>query len=107
LIILVQHARENVVRVTDRTYRGALGATFASILALTVLGAERNGMAGVETLAWGTGRLSLFRETYSIAGAGLGEAGIRKIRFEPRWLPQAPGRMAAYQKDGRTEPVQQ
>lgn len=107
LIIVVQHARENVVRVTNRTYRPALAVAFASILLLVGLGTVRNGMDGVESLAWGAGRLSLFSETYSIAGAGFGEAGMRKIRFEPRWLPQAPVQSEINQQEGRTERAQQ
>ena len=103
LIILVQHARENVVRVTSRTYRPAIAATFASLLVLASLGTVRNGMEGVESLAWGAGRLSLFSESYSIAGAGLGEAGLRNVHFEPRWLPQAPVPSVPTQEEGRTE----
>lgn len=106
LIIVVQHARENVVRVTSRTYRPALVATFASILVLASLGTVRNGMEGVESLAWGSGRLSLFSEAYSIAGAGLGEAGLRNILFEPRWLSQAPIQTDTNQKEGRTARAQ-
>jgi cellulose synthase (UDP-forming) len=107
LIIVVQHARENVVRMTDRTYRAGLAMTFAAIIALTGLGTSKHGMDGLYSLAWGAGRLSLFRETFAIAGAGLGEAGIRKIRFEPRWLPHAPGQAGANQQDGRSEPTRQ
>jgi cellulose synthase/poly-beta-1,6-N-acetylglucosamine synthase-like glycosyltransferase len=95
LIILVQHARENTVRAAGWGYRTALASTFAAIIVLTGLGTVRNGLEGVATLAIGTGRLSLFTETYSIAGAGLGEGGLRKIQFDPRWLPQAPGQTAA------------
>lgn len=107
LIIVVRHSRENVVRVTSRTYRPALAATLAAILLLTGLGTVRNGMDGVESLAWGAGRISLFSETYSIAGAGFGEAGMRKIRFEPRWLPQVPAQPDTNQKEGRIERAQQ
>lgn len=101
LIIVVEHARENVVRVTRRSYRPALAATFTSILVLASLGIVKNGMEGVESLAWGSGQISLFSETYSIAGAGLGEAGLRNIRFEPRWLPQAPVQTDINQQEGR------
>jgi cellulose synthase (UDP-forming) len=106
-IIVVQHARENVVKVTNRTYRAGLAMAFAAILTLTGLGTARNGMDGLYSLAWGAGRVSLFRETFAIAGAGLGEAGIRRIRFEPQWLPETPAQTGANQKDGRTEPAQQ
>ncbi len=107
LIIIVQHSRENIVRMTDRTYRAGLAVAFAAILALTGLGTARNGMYGVEALALGAGRLSLFRETYSIAGAGFGESGLRKIRFEPRWLPQTPAQAGTNRKDGRSDREQE
>jgi len=107
LIILVQHARENIVRAASWGYRTALASTFAAIFVLTGLGAAKNGLEGVATLAIGTGRLSLFRETFSIAGAGMGEAGARRIRFEPRWLSQAPEPTVANQMDSRSELVRQ
>jgi hypothetical protein len=47
--------------------------------------AER-GKDGLESLAWGTGRLSLYEVKYSVAGAGVGGAEISKTTFNPRWL---------------------
>ena len=90
MIILVQHARENAVRSASMAYRAALATSFAAIVAVTCIGTARNGMEGAATLAWGTGPVSLFKETYSIAGAGLGEGAIRRIHFEPRWVTEAP-----------------
>jgi hypothetical protein len=107
VIILVQHARENTVRAASWRYRTALASTFAAIIVLTGVGAHKNGMEGVATLAIGTGNLSLFKETYSIAGAGMGQAGARKIRFEPRWLAQAPDQTVANQLDNRAGLVRQ
>ncbi|WP_421695669.1 glycosyltransferase [Aestuariivirga sp.] len=102
LVIIVQHSRENVVRRTNGAYRAALAMTFAAVIVLTGTGTAKNGMAGVQTLAWGTGRVSLFKETYSIAGAGLGDGSIRKIRFEPRWLPPDNGVPYADQQEGHS-----
>lgn len=89
VIIIVQHARENRVNFRSRRYRASLSAAFASMLCLLVLSGFNNGMNGIESLAWGAGRIKLFSETYSIAGAGLGKASIRKLRFNPQWLPDA------------------
>lgn len=102
LIIIVQHGRENVVRRTSGTYRAALAMTFVAVILLTGTGTAKNGMTGVQTLAWGTGRVRLFKETYSIAGAGMGEGSISKIRFAPRWLPPDQGLSTATQQEGRS-----
>jgi cellulose synthase (UDP-forming) len=86
LVIITQHARENVVRVTNWAYRPVFAATFLALILMAGVGTSRHGMDGLEALAWGAGRLSLFSETYSIAGAGLGEAGTHQRVFQPRWL---------------------
>lgn len=90
-VIVVQHGRENLVRAKNRSYRATLAASFVAMFTLLGFGGVSNGMAGIESLAWGAGRVSLFSETYSIAGAGLGKANIRKVRFHPQWLPLVPG----------------
>jgi cellulose synthase (UDP-forming) len=59
---------------------------FLALILMAGVGTVRHGMDGLESLAWGAGRLSLFSETYSIAGAGLGEAGAHQRVFQPRWL---------------------
>ena len=107
VVIVVQHARENVVRQASWSYRAALASAFAAIILLTGLGTTKNGMMGAATLAAGTGRLVLFRETFSIAGAGMGEIDIRSVRFEPRWLPKTPDMAAVNQIDSRSELAQQ
>jgi cellulose synthase (UDP-forming) len=89
-VIVIQHARENPLQVRSQSYRAALSLSFVAMFTLLGYGGVRNGMSGVESLAWGAGRVSLFSETYSIAGAGLGKADIRKVRFNPRWLPMDP-----------------
>jgi cellulose synthase (UDP-forming) len=89
--IVVQHARENLSQTRSRSYRAALSASLVAMFALLGFGGVSHGMSGVESLAWGGGRVSLFSETYSIAGAGLGKAAIRKVRFHPQWRPSEPG----------------
>ena len=90
-VIVVQHGRENLVRAKNRSYRATLAASYVAMFTLLGFGGVSNGMTGIESLAWGAGRVSLFSETYSIAGAGLGKANIRKVRFHPQWLPLVPG----------------
>ncbi len=90
-VIVIQHARENPLQVRNQSYRAALSLSFVAMFTLLGYGGVRNGMSGVESLAWDAGRFSLFSETYSIAGAGLGKADIRKVRFDPHWLPLNPG----------------
>jgi cellulose synthase/poly-beta-1,6-N-acetylglucosamine synthase-like glycosyltransferase len=90
-VIVIQHARENTLQVGSLSYRAALSLSFVAMFTLMGIGGVRNGMTGVESLAWGAGRISLFSETYSIAGAGFGKADIRKVRFHPQWLPPNSG----------------
>jgi len=89
-VIVIQHARENSLKVRSLSYRAALSLSFVAMFTLLGVGGVRNGVTGVESLAWGAGRFSLFSETYAIAGAGLGKADMRKVRFNPQWLPSVP-----------------
>ncbi|HEY9212296.1 MAG TPA: glycosyltransferase family 2 protein [Ancylobacter sp.] len=84
LIIVVQHSRENVVRISHRAYRPAMAASILSLFLLPGIATSERGMEGLESLAWGAGQLSLFEEKYTVAGAG--HSGSRKIAFAPRWL---------------------
>lgn len=88
VVIVVQHGRENVVRSPRRSYRQAMAAGLLSLLLLPGIATAKRGLDGLESLAWGAGRLSLFDEKYSVAGAGIGGAGLRKRFFRPRWLPE-------------------
>jgi cellulose synthase (UDP-forming) len=90
LVIVVQHARENVVRVSRRGYRPAMAAGLLSLFLLPGVATAERGMDGLESLAWGAGRFSLFEEQYSVSGAGVGGPNLRKITFKPRWLSQEP-----------------
>ncbi|WP_394893699.1 glycosyltransferase family 2 protein [Mesorhizobium sp. AaZ16] len=90
LVIVVQHGRENVVRSPRRSYRSAIAASLLSLLLLPGIATAKRGLDGLESLAWGAGRISLFDEKYSVAGAGVGGAGLRRRFFNPRWLPEEP-----------------
>ncbi|MDH6231598.1 cellulose synthase (UDP-forming) [Mesorhizobium soli] len=85
LTIVIQHARENTVRVQARSYRPALAACVAGLVSLTSLATVERGLAGVEALTWGTTSFRLFDSRYSAAGAGVDGRKQRKIIFNPHW----------------------
>ncbi|MDQ0323392.1 cellulose synthase/poly-beta-1,6-N-acetylglucosamine synthase-like glycosyltransferase [Pararhizobium capsulatum DSM 1112] len=87
LIILVQHARENVVRIRTATYRPAMAASLLVLVMLPVLATYERGKEGLESLAWSSSRLSLFETKYRVAGAGFGGRDLRTMTFKPRLLP--------------------
>ncbi|AZO01385.1 glycosyltransferase [Mesorhizobium sp. M9A.F.Ca.ET.002.03.1.2] len=87
LVILVRHARENAVRVTNRSYRPAMAAALLATFLLPGMAAAQHGAEGLEALAWGARRVKLFEVRYSASGAGIGGFDTRKITFKPRWLP--------------------
>ncbi|WP_091917754.1 glycosyltransferase family 2 protein [Mesorhizobium sp. YR577] len=90
LVIVVQHSRENVVRVSHRSYRSAMAAGLLSLFLLPGMATAERGLDGLESLAFGFGRVSLFDEKYAVAGAGNGGEALRKITFRPRWLSDEP-----------------
>lgn len=91
LVIVVQHGRENRVRTTKRSYRPAMATSLLVLFILPGIATAERGRDGIESLAWGAGRLSLFDVKYSVAGAGIGGPGLSKTTFNPRWLRQEPG----------------
>ena len=86
LVIVVQHARENAMRVKSRLYRPAMAAGLLTLLVLPTVAAAERGKTGLEALAWGSGNLRLFQDQYSVAGAGIGGPGLRRTVFNPRWV---------------------
>jgi cellulose synthase/poly-beta-1,6-N-acetylglucosamine synthase-like glycosyltransferase len=90
LVIIVQHARENVVRTSRRRYRLAMAASVFSLFMLPGIAASERGMDGLESLAWGAGHVRLFEYRYSAAGAGRGNTLTPAAKFSPRWIPEKP-----------------
>ncbi|PRD41302.1 N-acetylglucosaminyltransferase [Phyllobacterium phragmitis] len=90
LVIVIQHARENAVRVKRRGYRPAMAAALLSLVILPGIATAERGKDGLEALTWGAGRLSVFEERYSVAGAGIGGTRLRRTVFNPRWLSATP-----------------
>ena len=87
LVIVVQHARENTVRVRSRVYRPAMVATLTALLVLPGLATAERGRDGLEALAWGAGSIRLFEDQYAVAGAGLGGPGLHRTVFKPSLRP--------------------
>jgi cellulose synthase (UDP-forming) len=90
LVIIVQHARENTVRYPVRSYRPVMAASLLALVALPCVAAVERGRDGVEALAWGTQRFSIFEERFSVAGAGVGGRNLRKAVFNPHWRDTSP-----------------
>lgn len=88
LIIVFQHGRENRVRRSRGLYRPALATSVLLLFLMPSIATVERGKDGLESLAWGTGGVSLFTVKYSVAGAGIGGAEITKTTFNPRWLPE-------------------
>ncbi|TIP30135.1 MAG: glycosyltransferase [Mesorhizobium sp.] len=89
-MILLQHGRENDVRMKSRAYRPALASSFMALLTVTSFATVERGRDGIEALAWGTKSFSLFDDSFSIAGAGVGGRAVHKTIFNPRWRTNAP-----------------
>ena len=89
LIIVIQHARENVVRIRARMYRPVMAASLLCLIAAPGFATVERGPEGLASLAWGTGRLRLYETRYAVAGAGLGRQDLQRLTFKPHWLPAA------------------
>ncbi|AVA25896.1 glycosyltransferase family 2 protein [Rhizobium sp. NXC24] len=86
LIIVIQHARENVVRIRARTYRPAMAMSLLCLIAAPGFATIERGTEGLASLTWGTGRLRLYETRYAVAGAGFGRQDLQKLTFNPHWL---------------------
>lgn len=68
--------------------RRAVVTTGLSVLliATSLAGLSIRGLSGLEGLTWGPGGFRVVRTTFSVAGAGQGAVGVRRLNFE-RWTP--------------------
>jgi hypothetical protein len=87
LVIVVRHGRENAIlpyRPLGPFFirQGGLALTLSSLVLCAGL---IRGAQGVEALTWGADGFNLTTASYSIAGAGQGGAGVRKVSFFPVW----------------------
>ena len=86
LVIVTQHARENVVRIRARMYRPAMAASLLCLIAAPGFATIERGSEGLASLTWGTGRFRLYETRYAVAGAGFGRQDLQKLTFKPHWL---------------------
>lgn len=91
LVIVIQHARENIVRYRTRFYQPALAASLLALMALPAVATVERGRDGIAALSWGTRSFSLFDDRFSVAGAGIGGRDIHKVIFNPHWRVGATG----------------
>src|SRR5262249_5159880 len=86
LVIVFRHNRQNRVRSSRTFYRPAMATSLLVLFLLPGIAAAERGRDGLESLAWGSGRLSLFDVKFAVSGAGMGGPEITKTAFNPRWL---------------------
>ncbi|MFV0797897.1 glycosyltransferase [Brucella sp. MAB-22] len=84
-MIVIQHTRENNVRMTSRLYRPAMACSFTALVALTGFTTVERGRDGIEALSWGTKSFTVFDDRFSVAGAGVGGRDVHRTIFNPRW----------------------
>jgi hypothetical protein len=84
-MIIVQHARENKVRMQSRSYQPVLASSFMALVMVTGFTTAERGRDGIEALTWGTLSFSVFDDQFSVAGAGVGGRDTHKTIFNPRW----------------------
>lgn len=85
VVILIQHGRENKVRVTNRSYRPVITVAMLTLIFIPGIATVQHGREGLEALAWGATHIQLFDERYSASGAGIGGQSLRKTIFRPHW----------------------
>ena len=88
LVIIVQHARENGVRLTRLAETSFLrqASVVLAVASFAPAAAWVRGAPGIEALTWRAQRLSITAVSYSVAGAGQSGSGVRQVRLLPRWL---------------------
>ncbi|NTG51508.1 glycosyltransferase [Agrobacterium rhizogenes] len=85
LVIVLQHARENIVCMASRFYRPALAGSLLTLIVLPCVATIERGRSGIESLTWDTSGYTLFEYRFSVAGAGIGGHDLHRIVFNPRW----------------------
>lgn len=84
-MIVIQHTRENNVRMTSCFYRPVMACSFTALVALTGFTTVERGRDGIEALSWGTKSFTVFDDRFSVAGAGVGGRDVHRTIFNPRW----------------------
>lgn len=83
-VIVFRHARENCRSGDALDMRACVQGACVAVLALLPAAAlGMRGPVGLEALEIGAEPVKLTRSTYSVAGAGMGSAGLRTVRIRP------------------------
>jgi hypothetical protein len=83
--VALQHCREGE-RLPGVRAVFVTGSLSALLITASVSGLSLRGLSGLEGLTWGPGGFRVVQTTFSVAGAGQGAAGTRRLTFE-RWTP--------------------
>lgn len=90
VVIVARHLKENHISAWRQpraaTVDGAM-VTLAVIVASVAL--SWRAVDGVDSLAYGAGRLTLVATTFEVSGAGRPGGLTQRLQFRPRWTPQA------------------
>ncbi len=97
-VIVIQHARENTVDYAGVLWKPVAGGAMALLFALPAAAAGTNGLAGVNSIAWGAKYFTLTRVTYAVAGAG--HRGAQTVTFHPAWTPAGGEGESVSSRDG-------
>ncbi len=84
-VILFAHWREN--HRPRRATRWAAGLFAAAALTtFPVAAASQHGLEGLEAIAWNAGYFTLTEARFSVAGANMGDSGLRRLTFNFKWI---------------------
>jgi hypothetical protein len=84
-IIVVRHWIENGAARQGLRWAASVGVAGA-LTVFPAVAATQHGLAGLEAIAWNSGFLKLTHAKFSVAGAGMGETGLRRLSFQLDWI---------------------
>lgn len=88
-VIIFMHAKENGLLSAAPSFRTITQVACVGLLAILPAQAfALRAPIGLEAIEIGAGPVKLTRATYSVAGAGMGSAGIRTVRIRPHLAPE-------------------
>ncbi|TIV22852.1 MAG: hypothetical protein E5V99_26335 [Mesorhizobium sp.] len=85
VVIVGKHLTENKISLRQNVGKFALQGSLAAVAVLIPLaGFYDRGLQGIYGLQQGAG-LHIVKVTYPVSGAGRGELGSQRFRFDPGW----------------------
>jgi len=82
-VTVIQHGRENSIDEACAVRGPIMVALMVLLFCLPMFAASRNGLEGVDSIAWGAKYFRLTDVTFSVSGAG--HTSVRAVTFHPRW----------------------